>query len=446
MKKFINLAFAFMLTMTAVNAASIERAISDSNINKGAVSVSVKDIETGKSVYQLNSDKPVNPASTLKALTLAAVLDELGENYEFTTALYKNTNNELILKLGADPFLKSKDLRKLFNTAKSKNIIEPKAVKIDDSIIDKTEWGEGWQWDDDLNPLMPKFSAYNIDKNLLTVSVEPTVKGAPADIKLSTFYPVTFMNLVTTGNDIDVKLNRNNSIAPDVLTLEGIVSKKIEISFPVNYPKRYFIMRLEDAIRSEKIEYYGNFEPTKLPTKNVYLVEKINTPMSTAVEAIMKNSNNMVAETAFKIAGGHYKKTTGSAEDGVEMFYDYCKKLGVNTDKIRIVDGSGVSKNDLVTADFVTDFLIAENKKSEKYKDLFASAGQGTLQNRMLYFGDKLKAKTGTHCDVSSIAGYITTVKGKTYAFDIMINDPKVKQSDKKMLEEYILRAINTSY
>lgn len=44
------------------------------------------------------------PASTLKIITLSASLDTLGEDYEFKTQLYKNTNNELILKLGADPF------------------------------------------------------------------------------------------------------------------------------------------------------------------------------------------------------------------------------------------------------------------------------------------------------------------------------------------------------
>ena len=60
--------------------------------------------------------------------------------------------------------------------------------------------------------------------------------------------------------------------------------------------------------------------------------------------------------------------------------------------------------------------------------------------------GDKLKAKTGTLTDVSAITGYIETTKGNTFAFDIMINDAKSKPSEKKMLEEYILRAIYSNY
>ncbi len=446
MRKLLNLFIALLLTASAVNAASIDKALSESDINTGAVSISVRDTETGKVLYELNSKKPVNPASTLKILTLTASLDELGKDYEFSTDLYQNKENELFIKLGADPFLKAGDLRKLLNTAKTKNIVEPKAIYIDDTIVDKTEWGEGWQWDDDLNPLMPKFGAYNIDENLLTITVVPTAKGAPAEIKLDVFYPTTFMNLVTTGDSSEIKISRNNNIAPDVLTIEGTVKNQIKQEIPVNHLKRYFRLRLEDAIRAEKIEYYGAFAEKELPSGNISLIETIKHPIEDAVSEIMLNSNNMVAESLFKIAGGHYAQTTGSAQNAVEMLFAYLDKIGLNSSDIKVVDGSGVSKNNLATSDFMTSFLTAQYKISPDYPKMFAPAGEGTLTNRMLYFGDKLRAKTGTLSDVSAITGYITTVKGKVLAFNIMINDAKSKPSEKKMLEEYILRAIQISY
>ena len=446
MNKIWNFILAICLSVTVVNAASVNDALNDSDINNSAVSISVRDVETGKIVYELNSKKPMNPASTLKVVTLASSLDELGIDYEFTTALYKNTDNELVLKLGADPFLTSAGLKTLFKTARDKNILEPKLIKVDDTILDKIEWGEGWQWDDDLNPLMPKFSAYNIDKNLLTIAVAPTALGAPAEIKLAKFYPTTFLNLVTSGSDSPLVLSKNNSIAPNVLTLEGAVSKQVELSFPINYPKLYFMLRLEDAVRSAKIDYYGHIPNTVMQSENIYLVDKLVTPVSFAIKAILHNSDNLVAETVFKLAGAKYSGESGSAESATALLLKYCKNNSVNTDDIRVVDGSGVSKNNLVTADFMTNFLVAQYKKMPEYKDYLASAGEGTLKNRMLYLGDKLKAKTGTLADVSAITGYITTNSGKVLAFDIMMNDAKSKSSDKKMLEEYILRAISTSY
>ena len=247
MKKIISLFFTFLMTIMTANAESINSVISDSNINKSSISISVKDVESGKILYKLNDKKPVNPASTLKVVTLAASLNELGEDYEFSTKLYKDTNNTLTLKLGADPFLTSKDLRTLLKTAKNKNITTPKEFYIDDTILDKNEWGEGWQWDDDLNPLMPKFGAYNIDQNLIKITIAPTKPDVPAEIKMDVFYPITFVNLVTTGQSNNIKISRNNSIAPNVLNLEGTVNKQEQMEIPINNLQRYLRLRLEDA-------------------------------------------------------------------------------------------------------------------------------------------------------------------------------------------------------
>ena len=64
----------------------------------------------------------------------------------------------------------------------------------------------------------------------------------------------------------------------------------------------------------------------------------------------------------------------------------------------------------------------------------------------MHYFSDKLRAKTGSLSDVSAIAGYLTTQKGNMVAFDIMINDHKLKSNKKKILEEEILKTIYVNY
>ena len=426
------------------SANTIDKTISQSGVNRGAVSISVKDVLTGNTIYKLNDKQPKSPASTLKLVTYSASLDTLGEDYEFSTELYKSTNNDLYLKLGADPFLTYKNLKQLFATAKSKNIYEPKNIFIDDYILDSTEWGEGWQWDDDLSPLMPKFSSYNIDKNILEIVISPTTEGAPAEIRTSEFYPVTFMNMVTTDNHTNIKLARNVNISPDIINITGTVNKKTVKRIPINNPKRYFVLRCEDAVRANKIGYYGKYLQKKIPQNNIYLVDKITHPITDTKNAVLKDSNNFVAETLFKIAGGKFVNNTGSLENSQKMLDAYFGKLGINADEIRITDGSGVSKNNLVTADFMSNFLV-KMADNETFRNSLPTAGEGTLSNRMLYFKDNIRAKTGTLSDISAIAGYITSRKGKLYAFDIMINDPKMKSQDKKSLEEYIIRDIYSS-
>lgn len=449
MKNFIktllifNILLGFMgITEAAPFGNPIESAVKKADISKNAlISVSFKEIQSGKKAYELNSNAPMTPASIQKIVTLLPSLDTLGMDYEFNTQLYKNKDNNLYLKLGADPYLTTADLKGMIRTLNACKIYSTKAFYIDDSILDSNEWGEGWQWDDDLNPLIPKFGSYNMDKNLLTVNITPTTVGAPADISLDVFYPTAFINNVVTGAQNNVRLERKNYISPDVINADGTVSNDLTLQIPVNYPRRYFILRLEDILRKQKISYYGDYNRLKLP-KNTYLLSEVKHPISSAIDDILKRSNNMVAETVFKVAGGKYSKESGSSEASIEMFNDYYNKLGINTDNIKIVDGSGVSKNNLLTTDFITEVLLktAQNKKTEGFKCNMAKPGEGTLTDRMLYFKDNLRAKTGTLTNTSSIAGYLTVKSGKTYAFCIIINDPKSKSADKKSFEEYVLR------
>ena len=226
MKKTFSMLGIFVLlacNSIAFAASNFNKVISDSGIPKDNVSVSIKNVQTGEAVYELNAEKLVPPASTLKLVTLAASVDTLGPAYKFTTVIYKSTNNDLYIKLSGDPYLSANDLKTLLAAAMEKKVTAPKNIYIDASVLDDKDWGEGWQWDDDLNILMPHFSAYNLDGNLLGVLVSPTVNGAPAEISTKVFYPVTFMNLAVTGKENNITFERNNSIDTDMITVKGTI-------------------------------------------------------------------------------------------------------------------------------------------------------------------------------------------------------------------------------
>lgn len=443
MKKLVLLfIFVFCLTLNSVFAesvkSSINNVISQSSINKGAISVSVRDMSNGKTVYELNPKMPVPPASIQKIVTSTPAIITLGSDYRFRTRLYKNNNNEYLIVLGADPYLTSKDLDKLVRVIPK----EPASIGIDDSIIDKNEWGEGWQWDDDLNPLMPKFSAYNIDKNLMEITISPSMKDYPPEITMDVTYPTTFVNKMVTAKNTNYTLKRQNYVSPDIIIAEGTVraDKSIIRDIPVNNPKKYFKLRLSDSIINHNISSSGIY-PNKKLNSSYTLITQLSHDINQAQSDILKNSNNMVAETVFKLAGGKYASKTGSFENGLAMFNDYCKRQNIDTSNIKITDASGVSKNNLMISDFMTEFLV---KNQQYIESKLPTAGEGTLSNRMLYLKGLLRAKTGTLNNISSITGYVTSRTNRKYVFCIMINDSKTSETDKKMLEEYIIRAIYT--
>ena len=364
MRKIISLFFAIFLTLSSVQAENVTKTI-NSLINKDAVSVSVKDISNNKEVYSLNKKAPMIPASTLKLVTSSAALNTLGSDYEFSTKLYKSSNNDLYLKLGADPFLTSSDLKKMMTVAKEKNILEPKNIYIDSSIFDHVEWGDGWQWDDEMNPLMPKFSAYNIDENLLNIEITPSMQNMPPSIVVKPFYPLTFMNLITTDVTLsknDISIVKNLNFAQNVYDAKGEITKIENIKMPIPNLQRYFKLRLDDVINAQKIDYNKGYPNAILPTKNIYLVTSVAHKMPDAMESILKTSNNLVAETVFKLAGAKWAEEKGSISNSLGMLKFYISSLNIPTDDVKIVDGSGVSKNNIMTADFMTDFLVARSK------------------------------------------------------------------------------------
>lgn len=448
MQKLLVFIFALILSVSTVYAETIDKTLNKLGINKSAVSVVVKNISTKDTVYSLNARTPMHPASTLKLVTTAASVDTLGTDYSFKTSLYKSTNNDLYFKLSGDPLLSSKNLDKMVKTARDKKIT-PKNVYVDDSSFDKVEWGEGWQWDDALNPLMPKFSVYNLNKNLLKIDALPTTNGMPATVSIKPNYPITYMNYATTNltQTSWLKAEKNPEIA-NTINILGNVSKPATIYIPLNNPRLNFMLRLADIFKDSKIEYFGKFTNAKLPKTNVYLVDEVQHGILPMLGLIIKNSDNLVAESLFKAAGAEWAEAQGSFGNSKKMLDAYFEKLGIDAQDIRIVDGSGVSKNNLMTADFMANFLVylSEQEGFENIEMLLPTPSEGTLKNRMLYFKDNLRAKTGTLSDTSAIAGYITSKRGKTYAFDIMINDAKTSSADKKNIEEQILRSLYMNY
>ncbi len=440
MKKFLSLIIFFFLLNVTVSAKtlthSINSVIKNSQILQNSISISIKDLDTGEKIYTLN-DKILNhPASIQKMLTIVPIVETLGYDYNFSTELYKRGNDTYLIKLGADPYLTSSDLNTLVKKINPESINK---VLIDDTIIEKKDWGEGWQWDDDLNTYMPRFNPYNLDGNKVKITIMKTEPGKQALIINPSKYPYAFFNEVITGNKDNVKISRDNVTASNALKLEGTVSTSITRFIPNNNLKRYFTFKLTSTLEDNKIYLKSNYMSSRHNNTDKKIAE-ITHPIEYAIDDVLKNSNNLTIETMNKLAANKYYKKQGTDLDGLKLINEYYTKINLNNSRIRLVDASGVSKNNLVDSDFVSEFLV-KNKNSEVLKRL-ASPGEGTLTHRMLPIKDNVKAKTGTLSDLSSIAGYITSKNGHKYAFCIMINDPASSESAKKALEDYILREI----
>lgn len=437
MKKLLLSLLSVIFLTVSVQAKTVKSEfadiIKDSGINKDSIAISIRDAQNGNVVFSLNDKIMMNPASVQKILTIPAAAQTLGEDYKFSTTLYSRGGDSYLLKLSGDPYLTYSDLKHLTKAVKAST----KNIYIDDSILDSKVWGEGWQWDDDMNRLMPRFGSYNLDNNLIKLSIIPSESGQYAQVLNPSKYPLVFMNNVTTSNNTKLDIKRETMIAENVIRLKGTVARQTTVYIPSNNIKRYFEIQLTRALGENEVYLKNPFVVKKYNSTDV-LVDSIERDLTFAIKDIFHSSNNMSAETVFKLAGGKYSGGVGTDTGAIKMFNDFCSKNNLDSSVIRITDGSGVSKNNLVTADFVSNYLY-------RFKELSAmkylpKPGDGTLIQRMLPLKNNLRAKTGTLADISSLAGYLKTKKGNEYTFCILQNDVKLSSSDKKMLEDYIIR------
>ena len=377
---------------------SINNTINNSNLSKNSiVSVSIREIHSGKIVYQRDANLLLHPASTLKAFTTPVVLNVLGANYKLSTGIYKDNKGNIYLKLCGDPQLTSEKLSKLLYNFKNKGYSKIRGdLYIDDTAVDNISWGVGWMWDDANNPYMPKYNAYNINRNLITTKI-------------------------SSG---------------------GANQKPVEKIAPVANPENFFKYQLTKAIKNNKIHFSGQYKKRKLPS-NAVLITEVSHNLLEEVKITNKKSDNLAAETLFKLTGGRYTGQTGSTENGLKASNAFYNKLGVDTSEILIVDASGVSQNDLITANWMTNALTKLYKISNfaAYKSTLATPCEiGTLQNRLLNLKGRLYAKTGTNAGVSAITGYVTDKRGNTFAFSIIIQNFKDSSKPAKELEDAILQ------
>ena len=113
------------------------------NVNIG---IKILSLTTGETLYSLNSQKLLMPASNNKLYTCAAALEKLGSDYRFNTFVLRDGNN-LILKGGGDPNLTINQLDSLAKiTAKNINLID--TLFVDESLLDSLHYGQGWMWDE----------------------------------------------------------------------------------------------------------------------------------------------------------------------------------------------------------------------------------------------------------------------------------------------------------
>lgn len=203
-------------------------------------------------------------------------------------------------------------------------------------------------------------------------------------------------------------------------------------------PPLYAAQRLRNALKAEDITVSSKTAVATTPAGATRIAAVRSLPISALVRQMDKPSNNYLAEMLLKglslppsaanddadggeVAIGSKVATTMR---GARVAVRHARTFG---SRVKLVDGSGLSRSDIAAPREVVD-LLRGVQKTVAFTDFRASlpiAGvDGTLAKRMRGTSayKSCQAKTGTLSNVSTLSGYCTTAGGDLVAFSVLQN------------------------
>lgn len=433
------------------------------------VGIVIKALGSGRIIYQHNATEKFSPASTLKLFTAAAALNYLGPNFTFLTEFLtnampsQNSNvlaGNLYIKFSGDPYLTTDLLKRMINAlaAQGINTIQGNII-IDDSAIDRDTWQTGRVTTDKLFCYAAPVTATIINRNCFSFNVAPSRQtNTLASVKVNQQGSVMIDNQVTTRRakgpncGLDLKSLTENE---NRYVLKGCLSPRTRpMSFAValQNPNLATSGILADLFRQDGIRYQ-HIEYGKTPPNARVLVQNNSPVLSVMITQMLKKSDNIIADSLFKKVGAVYFAKQGSWSSGTQAQAAILgPHTGINFQNTVILDGSGLSRENAVTAsDFVKLLTFTYNGMPNSeifYQALPRSGIDGTLKRRLGGpAADRVHAKTGTMQGTSGLAGYVRTANDKEVAFAILVNEDtkQKKQWSYHLLEDRICQFLARS-
>ena len=423
---------------------------------------------SGDTIVSLSGDKMLVPASTMKAITTGVTMHSCGPDFRFETKIAYSgkitegiLHGDLYIVGGGDPTLGSRDsiaipVEKLFSNWK--NAITKAGIKKiegriigDDRHFDRYAEVGSWQWDDTGTYYGTGVSGLSFHENMQNINVTPgEAPGKPLRIK--TGYPeLPWMEYIFscttgkkgTGNSLYLytspfapKGEMRGTLAIDRNTKTEQVSNKFPAYTCAWHFRKYLITNGIQCLgkAADLGIIFGISKEEAVPQDSLHTIESTLSPsLKRIVFETNHQSNNLYAETLFKTTGKEYCGT-GSYDSAKTAMEGILSEMGIDISiGANIEDGSGLSRQNCISPDFMCRFLQAmiDSPCFEDYAEtLPRPGGNGTLAYIMKNYPqestDRIRMKSGSMNGVRCYCGYVIPTEGckdDIIVFSIMINN-----------------------
>jgi serine-type D-Ala-D-Ala carboxypeptidase/endopeptidase (penicillin-binding protein 4) len=423
--------------------------------NEVAVSVHVRELGTPGDLASIDADRSLRPASNMKLVTSAAALVLLGPDWSFDTLFESSAplvngalQGDLVVHAGGDPLYDRDahgDVTRFFApviaSLKAQGITRiDGAIVLDEGSFEDPSPAPGWPAE---NQHWQEFCAlaggFSANAGCLTAFVTSTNSGRAAQVEVRPAgHGLAPKIAVQTGNartSLDVRVAASNGI----LRVDGSIPKDVptwEGRFAAPDPVNLFGGALEAALKQNGVSVAGGVkrERTK-PRADSRVLAHLKTKLVDVLGPINTWSNNACADQLF-FAMGNAQFGHGTREGGRAATARALEKLGLDASVLVQVDGSGLSREDRVSARQMTGLIDAvmrrDTHSASAFLESLAVGGEtGTLDRRLDKLEGRVHAKTGFIGGTSALSGLLDATDGRTLVFSILVEYPNIEGLNK---------------
>ncbi|HCH0055929.1 TPA: serine-type D-Ala-D-Ala carboxypeptidase [Vibrio parahaemolyticus] len=367
------------------------------------------------------TDQLFPPASTLKIVTALAAKLELGDSFAFRTKLETSSSDAVIYFVG-DPTLQTQDLKALLSLAKKNGLTRINGdLWLDNSAFTGYDRAVGWPWDILGVCYSAPASSITLNNNCVQASIY-TQKDGGTRVYVPEHQPIRVKSSVETVSktiqksrhcDLDLLANPDNHYELKGCLVER--EKPLPLKFAVQDPERYTSQNISTLLKQLGIELKGKIKIGSAPQKQRKLMALHQSkPLSDLLDDMLKHSDNLIADTLTKTLGAKFFVQPGSFTNGTEAIKQIIfANTGIDIRNARLEDGSGLSRNNRISATKMAEILryIWKNEKTLKLIAIMPKSGEsGTLQYRQSMRNAPIKgqliAKSGSLYGTYNMAGY----------------------------------------